>query len=111
MAITYSWNVAALECVPHEDGLTNIVKTVHWIRLAKDGAYETSSYGSVAIPAPTSPGNFIPYEDLAEDDVEAWLDTYVDVDATDAALANQIAALKNPPVVTPPLPWNNLPGN
>lgn len=107
MAITYSWNIAALECVPHEDGLTNVVKTVHWIRAAEDGAYNTSSYGSVVVPAPESADDFIAYEDLTKADVEAWLNSYVDVAATDAALANQIEALKNPPVVTPPLPWNN----
>lgn len=106
-SIQYSWDVASLECAPLEDSHVNVVKTIHWIRIANSDSYCTTVYGSVALPEIESDDDFIAYEDLTKDDVEEWLNTYVDVDTADATLAKQIEALKNPPVVRPPLPWNN----
>ena len=52
---------------------------------------------------------FTPYEDLTQDQVVGWTkDALGDeqVAATEANVAAQIETQKNPPVVTPPLPWS-----
>ncbi len=49
---------------------------------------------------------FTPYADLTQDQVLGWIwANGVDKDATEAAVAQQIANAKNPPVVSPALPW------
>jgi hypothetical protein len=104
MSIVYEWNISNLECVPHEGDYANIVKVIHWVRTAASDGYNASSYGSVTIPAPQ--GSFIPYEDLTQAEVDGWLNDCVNVASVDAALATQIEQLKNPPVVSLPLPWS-----
>jgi hypothetical protein len=43
---------------------------------------------------------------LTQDQVLGWVwANGVDKDATEAAVEGQIEAQKNPPVVSPPLPW------
>jgi hypothetical protein len=49
---------------------------------------------------------FTPYADLTQDQVLGWVwANGVDKDATEAAVEQQIANAKNPPVVSPALPW------
>lgn len=105
MSVIYDWIVASIECEPESGEYTDIVKVIHWVRTAASDGYNTSSYGSVTVPTPSPEGPFTPYSDLTKEDVEDWLNEFVDVTAVDANLAAQIEALKNPPLVTLPLPW------
>jgi hypothetical protein len=61
--------------------------------------YSTASFGQPGDP-------FTPYADLTQDQVLGWVwANGVDKDATEAAVAGQIEAQINPPVIQPPLPW------
>jgi hypothetical protein len=51
--------------------------------------------------------SFTPYADLTLDQVLGWVwANGVDKTATEAAVEGQIEAQKNPPIVSPPLPWS-----
>jgi hypothetical protein len=46
MATTYNWTIQAMDCVPQEDGHTDVVVTAHWNVSATDGTYTASVYGT-----------------------------------------------------------------
>lgn len=106
MAITYKWTISSMETAPSEDGLTDVVKTIHWRYSGKDGDYQAEVYSSYACPTPSST-DFTAYEDLTEADVIAWLEAGLDVDSLKSNISSQIDNLKNPPIVYLPLPWEN----
>ena len=104
-----NWSISAMDCRVQEGDLSDVVITVHW-RVSKtevdgDKTYSASVYSTCSVPAP-DPANFTPYADLTQDEVLNWIwANGVDRDATEAAVAQQIALQKNPVVVSPPLPW------
>lgn len=108
MAKTYSWNISALDSAPTEDGLAKVVKTIHWRRNAVevDGekTYYADVYGAMGCTSP-NPEDFVQYDSITKDEVEAWLEAELDVEALDAALDAQIENQKNPPIVQYGLPW------
>jgi len=74
----------------------------HWTATATDGEYSASIYStcSWADGTPT-----VPYADVTEAEVLDWCwASGVDKDATEAALAAQIEAQKNP-VTAAGVPW------
>jgi len=93
-----------METAPSEDGLTDVVKTIHWRYKGVDGDYQAEVYSSYSCPSPSST-DFTAYEDLTEADVIGWLEAGIDVDSMKASIDSQIEGLKNPPIVTLPLPW------
>lgn len=93
-----TWKINTLER-RSSDGF---VQTAHWIATAVDGEYTASVYSTCGWSEgePT-----IPYESLDEAKVLSWVwANGVDKQATEAALAAQIEAQKNPPVVSG-TPW------
>ena len=78
------------------------VTTAHWTATAVDGDYSASIYSTCSW-APGTPT--IPYAQVTQQEVLDWCWTSgVDKDATEAALAQNIAMQKNPPV-SQGLPW------
>ena len=99
-----TWTIAQLE----RNTANNGVIVAHWRVTAEDTVgdvtYTASSYGTCGFnPDPTSP-SFVPYEDLTEADVLAWVYEAVDKDATEAALTVNIEEQKNP-VIETGVPW------
>ena len=105
MAINYNWVISAMDTAPSEDGLTDVVKAVHWRYQAQDAEYFADVYGSMPCATP-SETDFTAYPDLTEDQVISWLEAGNDVEALKANLDAQIENQKNPPIVNLPLPWN-----
>jgi hypothetical protein len=78
------------------------ITTAHWTATAVDGDYTASVYStcSFATATPT-----IPYASVTEQDVLDWCwANGVDKTATEASLASQIEAKKNP-VTAAGVPW------
>jgi len=74
----------------------------HWRATATDGEFTASVYGSVGFGEGDPQ---IPYDSVTEQEVLDWIwENGVDKDATEANLAAQIEALKNP-VQESGLPW------
>jgi hypothetical protein len=108
MAATYTWSVVQMDAYPELDGNTDVVFTVHWTLTGTDGTYTAGVYGSVGVTVdPGAP--FTPYADLTQEQVIGWVKSALgdaQIAAYEANVAKQIADFANPPVVTPPLPWN-----
>ena len=105
MATEITWLVGQLDCVPQTAEGADFVVTVHWSCNGVDGDYSGSVYSTCSFPV-VEGTSFTPYADLTQDQVLGWVwANGVDKDATEAAVEGQIEAQKNPPVVSPPLPW------
>jgi hypothetical protein len=105
---TFKWVVSQMDTSPSEDGLTDVVKVVHWRYQAEqvdgDKTYNAEVYGAMACATP-SDTDFTAYDDLTFDKVCEWLVAGNDVDAMELNLDTQIENLKNPPIINLPLPW------
>lgn len=106
--VTYKWSILAIEVVPQEDNVSDVVAVVKWRLDGEDGEYTGSSSGVVNL-SPYQPGQpFIPYEDLTEDVVLGWtLDALgPTVPVYESIVAGQISDKMRPPVEPRPLPWS-----
>ena len=104
MANVYTWKITCMDCSTTETNPDTVI-VAHYICAGTDGTYNASVYNTCPFPQPE--GTFTPYADLTQEQVLGWCwANGVDKDATETAVGNQLANLVNPPVVTPPLPWN-----
>ena len=107
---TYQWVINELQTAPSEDGLTDVVKMVHWTRTAETYIDEeflsVYTYGSMGCSTPSAT-DFTAYPDLTYDQVCGWLNSGLDVVAIDLGLDQKIENIINPPIVVLPLPFSN----
>ncbi len=107
-----NWVVSQMDTAPSADGLTDVVKTVHWRRQAQEVinevTYNADVYGSMACATP-SETDFTAYPDLTFEQVCSWLDSGLNTASLDANLDAQIENQVNPPIITLPLPWTPEP--
>ena len=107
MANTYTWDFPTLDTAPSEDGLSDVIKTIHWRITAvsdseqdADGNYlSAASYGTAS--PELDPDNFVAFNSITKDwckeRVLASLgQTEADLQAN---LDTQIDNLANPPIV------------
>tara|TARA_R110000868_G_scaffold54001_2_gene169281 strand:- start:3990 stop:4301 length:312 start_codon:yes stop_codon:yes gene_type:complete len=99
-----TWTITAMNCSTTEQNPDTVI-VCHWTCSDTDGTYNASVYSTCSVPTPE--GSFTPYDQLTQEQVLGWVwANGVDKDATEAAVAAQLQAQINPPVVTPPLPWS-----
>jgi hypothetical protein len=101
------WNIVQLERHT-SDGL---VITAHWEAIKESEGKQARVYGSIGLPIkdPSDP-SFIPFDELTEEVVLSWVHAALgdeQVEAYEANLDAQLAALINPPILTG-MPWNAL---
>lgn len=107
MTTTYTWSVVQMDAYPIYEGHTDVVFTVHWTLTGVDGEHTAGVYGSVGLTLDPE-ATFTPYADLTEAQVIGWVQNALgdeQVASYEENINGQIAALANPPVVTPDLPW------
>jgi hypothetical protein len=107
MAVAITWIVSQMDCYPEKDGDTDVVFTVHWRCNGVEDNCSGTAYGSVAVTY-VAGSPFTPYAELTQPQVIAWAKDALGAEQVATIEANvtaQIEAQKNPPVVTPPLPW------
>lgn len=105
--ITYTWNFPAFDCRVNEDGMQDVVTTVHWrYNGTNEDGISAEIYGAQAVGTPT-PDAFTPYPDLSEEQVIGWMEETLDVEAMDLNIAEQIELIINPVYVTLPPPFAN----
>ena len=75
---------------------TGLITTIHWSASKTSGDHTASSYGSVGL---TAGETVIPYADVTEANVLAWLDSAIDFEAIEAGLDTHLDALVNPAVL------------
>ncbi len=93
-----TWTITQCDRLTSDDFIT----TAHWTATAVDGYYTASIYATCS----WQPGTpTIPYAQVTEQEVLEWCwASGVDKEATEAALAENIALQKNPVIATG-TPW------
>ena len=94
-----TWNIAQLERRT-SDGF---VTTAHWTCSDVDGEFSGNTYGSIGLEGVVTTA----YEDITEEQAIGWVKSAMGeeaVAATEAAVATQIEAQKNP-VAASGKPW------
>lgn len=112
--MTNIWKIEGVNCYPERNGLPNVVFHTHWRlfseEIVDDKVYSATCYGSLDLPLPESEGSFTPFDQLTEAQVLQWVKEALGeeiVANNEANMATQITTQKNPPVVSPALPWSN----
>jgi hypothetical protein len=96
-----------MDAYPEYEGHSDVVFTVHWLCNGTDGDHTAGVYGTVGLTLDPK-AKFAPLAKLTEKQVIGWVQDALgdeQVASYEESVAAQIAALANPPVVTPPLPW------
>jgi hypothetical protein len=106
MTTEITWRVSQLDCLPESPEGVDYVVTAHWQCSGVDGDYSGQVYSTCSFSV-VQGQTFTPYEDLTQDQVLGWIwANGVDKDSAEAAVEQQIENQKNPPIVSPPLPWS-----
>ena len=92
-----NWTISTME----REVSNGFVITAHWQATATDGDYTASTYSTCSWAEGTP---VIPYENLTPETVLGWVWESVDKQATEDALAANIALQKNPVTATG-TPW------
>ena len=92
---TYKWVISNLQAKIQDGELSNVIDTIHWRYQATDGEFTADVYGSVGLESPEA-DSFIPADELTVADVEAWLESKLDVEALKEGLDTQLYAIANP---------------
>ena len=99
-----TWTIANLEHNVADGG----VIVAHWRVTAEETVgeetYTASAYGTCSFTPDASAPDFVPYDQLTENDVIVWVWGQVDKIQTEAALAAKIEEQKAPATVSG-LPW------
>jgi len=104
MATQITWTISVLNCIPQTPQGADYVVTAHWRCTGVDGEYTGSVYSTCSFPVVQ--GAFTPYQNLTQNQVLGWCwENGVDKTATEAAVQQHIDNAKNPPIVSPALPW------
>jgi hypothetical protein len=99
MTTAYNWTITQTDY----ETANGFITTAHWTASAVDGDFTASIYSTCSFAA-AEPS--IPYADVTMQEVLDWCwASGVDKDATEAALAAQIEAQKNPVTATG-TPWS-----
>jgi hypothetical protein len=84
------------------EATTGIITTVHWSASKTSGDHTASSYGSVGL---TAGDTIIPFDNVTQENVMAWLDNAISFAVTEASLDTQLEALATPVSLTG-MPWS-----
>ena len=104
--ITYKWIFSAFDCKVSEEGMQNVITTVHWrYNGTNEDGVSAEVYGAQAVGTPT-PEAFIPYPELSEEQVIEWMEDIINVEEMKANIDSQIDAIVNPVNVTLQAPWS-----
>jgi hypothetical protein len=113
---TYTWVIQNLPSYASIDGQSDVVFEVNWSCCATTptsvvGDVYTPSYSAVysgnTAVAYVAGQPFTPYGQLTQEQVWGWVNPTIDKTTIEANLQALIDTQKNPPIVTPPLPWSN----
>jgi hypothetical protein len=101
----FNWSVPMTEYTKADGGIF----TVHWRVSASEtvgeDTFSASSYGTAGFTYDASSPDFVPYDQLTEEQVLQWVwADGVDKDATEAALQANIDDQKNP-TTADGVPW------
>ena len=93
-----NWTISSVKAKVEQDGLQNVIHTIHWRLGKQDGDHYADVYGSKSLAAPEA-ANFIPSEEVTLDMIKSWLEASFEAEELESLNANleaQLEAKKNP---------------
>jgi hypothetical protein len=72
--MSFEHKVFAIRVLPQVGELADVVYEVDWYVEARDGLFASRHNGTSRVPNP-NPDEFVPFEDLTEEEVLGWLPT------------------------------------
>jgi hypothetical protein len=112
METNFKWLISSMDCAVESNGLNNVINVIHYrynaTKVDGDKTYFAETYGASSVAQP-NPQNFTPYADVTEQEVIAWLEQILPVEAMQLSLEANIDLQINPVEVTLPLPWLPVP--
>jgi hypothetical protein len=102
--LTYKWFIPSLTVIKSQDGLDNIITTIHWSRQITDGTTTAYANGAIGINPPDV-NDFIPYESITKEQIISWLESTLNVEEINAVALheyNAIIAVDNIETIAPP---------
>jgi hypothetical protein len=107
--ITYTKTINSLQAYKELDGEPNVVYNIYWNMVGTDGEYTGTCPAMTYVPF-TAGGTFVPFDQLTEEIVLDWVDTYtplVLIQQYQQSVSNAIESQKT--LESPPLPWQPQP--
>ena len=89
-----NWTISSVKAKVEQDGLQNVIHTIHWRLGKQDGEHYADVYGSKSLAAP-SEDNFIPSEDVTLEMVKGWLEASFETEELESLEANLDAQLNS----------------
>ena len=110
MSATFFWACEWFQTTPSSANPSEAVLQIGWRcngEEVHDGkVYTASVYSTCSLP-PANPEDFTPFPDLQREQCLNWVwENGVNKDATEAAVAQQLANQISPPTQILPPPWN-----
>ena len=94
MSKEYNWGIQNLKIAKSSDGLTNVIKKIHYRRSLKQTIngteYEVHHFGEFRLP-PADPTDFTEYQNLTQEQIFTWLDSILPVDFINSRLDDYMA--------------------
>ena len=94
MAITYKWNIYALDAHISHEGKSDVIYTIHYGLNGSDGGHSDNMIGTYSLEYDKD--NFKEYADLEKSDIIGWLEAGLDVNDLKETIKNKIDILKTP---------------
>jgi hypothetical protein len=112
MSISYQWCIKKLECVPLLEGNRNVVCSISWeLHGVNERNVSSFVYSNQEI-AYEQNASFVNFNNLTKKQVEDWVIAAIGeihVNAYKQIVAEKIDAIENPKVISPALPWEQIP--
>jgi hypothetical protein len=105
--INYTWSILGLDCSLSENGLSNVIKVIHWQLTGKDenGVVESISNSYPLQNLDQDSENFKDFSTLTKEMIISWLENSLDVQYLKQRISNNISNYYNQPIIPLPLPW------
>lgn len=109
MSATFTWSITRLTCKAQEGELADVVHEVNYVceaeQLSEGETFKALVNNGLNLPAPTD--SFIPYSELTQEQVLAWVwSNGVEKEKLEASLQMIIDKQINPAMVSSELPWS-----
>jgi hypothetical protein len=101
------WKITKLEVKPAEGQYTDVVAAVSWICSASQDGKTVQTNGEIGLP-PVQ-GNFVPFDNLTQDEVLSWCYANgLNKEAVELQATQKLQDLLTPPTVSKPVPWASV---
>ena len=115
MAVTKTWDIAAMDSAPTEGSLSDVVKTIHWNCRGTETVgsgesavtYDSYFYGCIGL-ADADASSFTDFASITKANAIAWVQAELGTDEVtniENGLEAKITEQKTPSIETKTLPW------